>query len=66
MRKLLKRIAVALENIYMQLRRRNDQAEAFYREALQVLTQAKGDEGPPRPVPTDADTAYGVPPDGGA
>lgn len=66
MTKLLKRIVVALENIYMQLRRRNDQAEAFYREALHVLTQAKADERPPKPVPPDTATACGASPDGGA
>lgn len=43
------RIAVALEGIYIQLRRRNDQAEAFYREALDVLTSAKGVEPGPCP-----------------
>lgn len=34
------RIARALENVVMQLRRRNDMTEAFYREVLDVLTQA--------------------------
>lgn len=45
MKKLLKRIAIALDNLVMQARRRNDMAEAFYREALGVLTQAKNPSG---------------------
>lgn len=44
------RIAVALENVVMQLRRRNDMTEAFYREALDVLTRITEDpfEAPPQ------------------
>lgn len=50
MRKLLKRIAVALENIYMQLRVLNEGRDAFCREVLNVLTQAKsGEPGPHAP-----------------
>lgn len=47
MSKTQARIAVALENVVMQLRRRNDMTEAFYREALDVLSAAKDGDGSP-------------------
>lgn len=54
MSKVETRIAIALENLVMQLRRRNDQAEAFYREALNVLTQAKEPGSLPSEQPAPA------------
>lgn len=45
MKTLLKRIAIALENIHMQLRVLNSGRDAFYRELLDVLTAAKDLEG---------------------
>lgn len=45
--KTCKRIAIALENIALQLRVLNDGRNEFHREVLDVLTEAKGSsEGP--------------------
>ena len=45
--KTCKRIAVALENIALQLRVMNDDRKQFHREVVDVLTEAKGSsEGP--------------------
>ncbi len=42
-----KRIAIALENIALQLRVLNDDRKEFHREVVDVLTEAKGSsEGP--------------------
>lgn len=45
MSKAQARMAVALENIALQLRRRNDQVESFQREVLAVLEKITS-EGP--------------------